>query len=67
MRARRWDCQCLSARLQPRNLASPAISARTHADLLASERYHDAARFFLEDLYGTKDFSACDARVRRSA
>jgi hypothetical protein len=39
--------------------------ARTHADLLASERYHDAARFFLEDLYGTKDFSARDAQLIR--
>jgi len=39
--------------------------ARTHADLLASERFHDAARFFLEDLYGTKDFSQRDAELAR--
>ena len=30
---------------------------RTHSDLLASPRYRAATRFFLDELYGSKDFS----------
>lgn len=37
----------------------------TYADLLASPRYGDAARFFLEDLYGPGDFSRRDAQFAR--
>lgn len=39
--------------------------ARTYADLLASERYRAAARFFLEELYGPGDFSRRDAQFSR--
>jgi hypothetical protein len=39
--------------------------ARTHAELLASPRYGQAAEFFLSDLYGPKDFSERDAEVER--
>ncbi len=39
--------------------------AATYRDLLDSERYHDAARFFLSDLYGPKDFSERDHEVER--
>ncbi len=39
--------------------------ARSHADLLASPRYGAAARFFLDELYGPKDFSARDEEVAR--
>ena len=39
--------------------------ARTHADLLEAPRYRDAARFFLDDLYGAKDFSQRDAELMR--
>ena len=39
--------------------------ARTHADLLASPRFGAAARFFLSDLYGPKDFSSRDEEVER--
>ena len=39
--------------------------ARTYRDLLDSERYHHAARFFLTDLYGPKDFSARDHELER--
>jgi hypothetical protein len=39
--------------------------ARTYPDLLASTRYRDAAQFFLEDLYGPKDFSARDDDLAR--
>ena len=39
--------------------------ARTYADLLDDARYRPAARFFLEDLYGPKDFSERDDEVAR--
>jgi hypothetical protein len=39
--------------------------ARTHADLLASPRFHDAAQFFLNDLYGPEDVSSHSEAVRR--
>jgi len=39
--------------------------ARTHADLLGSERYQAAAEFFLSDLYGPKDLGARDAEIER--
>lgn len=39
--------------------------ARTYADLLASSRYAAAARFFLDELYGPKDFSDRDAQFAR--
>ncbi len=38
---------------------------RTYGDLLESERYGLAARFFLSDLYGPKDFSSRDDEVER--
>lgn len=39
--------------------------ARTHADLLASDRFGTAAAFFLSDLYGPKDFGDRDAELER--
>src|ERR1035437_9491123 len=39
--------------------------ARSYADLLASDRFGLAARFFLTDLYGPKDFSNRDEEVER--
>ncbi len=39
--------------------------ARTYPDLLGSPRYHDAARFFLDEMYGAKDFSQRDEDVER--
>ena len=39
--------------------------ARTYADLHASERYRGATQFFLEELYGARDFSQRDADVER--
>lgn len=39
--------------------------ANTHAGLLASERHGPAARFFLEELYGPRDFSSRDAQFAR--
>jgi len=37
----------------------------TYADMLASPRYGDAARFFLNDLYGPHDFTQRDAQFAR--
>src|SRR5258706_13459856 len=37
---------------------------RTYADLQATSRYRAATRFFVEDLYGPKDFTARDAARR---
>ena len=39
--------------------------SQTHADLLNSPRCGNAARFFLTDLYGPKDFSERDNEVER--
>ncbi len=39
--------------------------ARTYADLLASERYRESCEFFLEELYGAKDFGQRDQEVQR--
>lgn len=39
--------------------------AHSYADLLASERYRPAARFFLSDLYGPKDFRTRDEELAR--
>lgn len=39
--------------------------ATTHADLLADPGTRAAARFFLDDLYGAKDFSRRDAELMR--
>ena len=50
MRLRGWQAERLAA---------------TYRDLLASDRHHDAARFFLTDLYGPKDFSERDHEIER--
>src|SRR5208282_4433780 len=39
--------------------------ARTHRDLLESRRFHDAAQFFLNDLYEPRDLSRHIEEVRR--
>lgn len=39
--------------------------ARTYADLAADGRYAQATAFFLDDLYGTKDFSGRDEAMLR--
>lgn len=39
--------------------------AGTYADFSALPRYRPAIRFFLEDLYGTKDFAQRDADIER--
>ena len=39
--------------------------ARTYRDVLESQRFHDAAEFFLTDLYGPRDLSRHIEDVRR--
>ena len=39
--------------------------ARTYSDLLDQRRYAGAARFFLDDIYGPKDFSDRDAQFAK--
>lgn len=62
-----------------RRAASPALTAKVHAlkayqqrrfsqtyaDLLAAPRYAGASRFFLDELYGPKDYSERDAQFAR--
>lgn len=38
---------------------------RTYADLLGTSRYEPAARFFLDELYGPKDFAGRDRQFAR--
>jgi len=39
--------------------------ARTYADLAAQRRYRDATAFFLDEVYGEKDFSERDEEMLR--
>jgi hypothetical protein len=55
-----------AARIELRNWQAGRFS-RTHADLLASAEYGDAARFFLTDLYGPADVTNRDALMQRVA
>jgi hypothetical protein len=53
-----------AARTALRNWQADRFS-RTHANLLASAEYGDAARFFLTDLYGPADVTKRDALMQR--
>jgi len=67
------------AELRRARLADPALGVRvrelkafqaerfrrTYADLLADRRHRDAARFFLDELYGPQDFADRDAQFGR--
>jgi hypothetical protein len=48
--AKRWQSQRL---------------ARTYADLLANERYREPCEFFLDELYGARDFEKRDQEVQK--
>lgn len=75
------DCVTRVAALRQASLAEPALHeailsvkryqaqrfADTYADLLAAGPYKDAARFFLDELYGEKDYSERDAQFSRIA
>ena len=62
--AARADPRNAEGRLNLRAWQADRLAA-TYRDLLDSERYNAAARFFLTDLYGPKDFSERDHEVER--
>ena len=63
------DARAADAGLAARVLALKTYQAArfelTYADLLASDRYQAAARFFLNELYGPQEFSRRDAQFVR--
>ncbi|HEU4458984.1 MAG TPA: hypothetical protein VFR90_07665 [Methylibium sp.] len=64
-RTRRAGDARLAARVPPVKAFQQARFEATHADLLQSARYRDAARFFLDELYGPEDFTRRDAQFAR--
>jgi hypothetical protein len=72
----RWHRRVHDAESEPRNRSAlaPALRrwqatrlARTYADLRADPRTGPATEFFLEDLYGDRDFSDRDRGIARIA
>ena len=64
-RARRSASSGLLARVTALKEFQQRRFSFTYADLLVSARYGDAARFFLDELYGPNDFSRRDAQFAR--
>ena len=64
-RRRRAGSTELALRVQALKAYQQRRFAHSYEDLLASPRYGPAARFFLEDLYGPRDFSERDAQFAR--
>jgi hypothetical protein len=64
-RARRDASPELAARVLALKRYQQGRFAKTYADLLVSPRYGQASRFFLEELYGPRDFSQRDAQFAR--
>ena len=64
-RQRRVGNPSLQARVTAVKTYQQQRFAHTYADLLASPRYRDVARFFLDELYGPKDFAERDAQFAR--
>src|SRR6516164_4062326 len=65
LRARVVEDAAFSERRARLRACQAARLARTHRDLLESQRFHDAAEFFLTDLYGPSDLSRHIEDVRR--
>lgn len=64
-RARRVADPALGAAVVALKAYQQQRFARSYADLLGSPRYAAAARFFLDELYGPRDFSQRDAQFAR--
>ncbi|CAG1017765.1 hypothetical protein BURC_02453 [Burkholderiaceae bacterium] len=64
-RERRAACAELSQRVVALKAYQQRRFAHTYSDLLASARYAAAARFFLDELYGPRDYSQRDAQFAR--
>src|SRR4051812_48769888 len=65
LKALRADPSAAPGRLTELKAWQTARLAATHADFAAQPRYRDATAFFLDDLYGPKDFSGRDAAMMR--
>jgi hypothetical protein len=65
LRARRREDPDLAQRIQALKQFQHARFERSYADLLADPGQRDAARFFLEELYGPHDFGDRDAQFAR--
>jgi hypothetical protein len=64
-RERRAASSGLAARVQALKTYQQRRFAHTYADLLQTSRYGPAARFFLDELYGPRDYSDRDAQFAR--
>jgi len=64
-RARRAGDASLAERVRAVKAFQHARFMHTYADLLADRRYAGAARFFLDDLYGPRDFAQRDDQFAR--
>lgn len=64
-RQRRRGDAALDARVRAVKAYQHARFAHTYRDILAQPRYTRAARFFLDDLYGPRDFTERDAQFAR--
>jgi len=64
-RQRRAADPLLDARVRAVKAYQHARFEKTYADLLSTPRYANAARFFLDDLYGPYDFSERDDQFAR--
>src|SRR5256885_1127124 len=64
-RERRATSSGLAARVLALKTYQQRRFAHTYDDLLKTSRYGPAARFFLEELYGPRDYSDRDAQFAR--
>ena len=64
-RRRRASAPALGHAVDTMKIYQQARFARSHADLLADARHGAAARFFLDELYGPRDFAGRDAQFAR--
>ncbi|MEQ1807415.1 MAG: hypothetical protein ABL900_18700 [Burkholderiaceae bacterium] len=64
-RQRRRGAPDLKARVDAIKQYQQRRFTHTYADLLASDRYRGAARFFLDEMYGPQDFTERDAQLAR--
>jgi hypothetical protein len=65
LRARAAGEPALAQRLPRLKAWQAGRLERTYADLLANDRYRPATTFFLQDLYGARDFSQRDEQLSR--
>lgn len=67
LRAARRDSAPLQAAVLSIKTMQSQRFAHTYQDMLASERFGGATRFFLRELYGARDYSQRDAQFARIA